>query len=237
MHNVNREVFVGVARSAAKGLGPIARKAAPKFTSGYVRTVLEKAIDGVGPVNPAAETADNKLALKGGDVEAVVQALISLHVKLAGAQGFATNVGGLVTLAVTIPANITGLAVLQCHLVAGIVHLRGYDLDNPRVRNAILTCLLGADTVKDLIGKKRIPSSPMVLATSPVHDPGLDERIASAVTTELISKVGGRRAATIVGRRIPLLGGGVGAAADAMSTYQIGKYVAEEMRDRRRPKR
>ena len=42
------------------------------------------------------------------------------------------------TVAITIPANITGLALIQCRMIAGIAHLRGYDLDDPRVRNAIL---------------------------------------------------------------------------------------------------
>lgn len=224
---------MGVARTVARGITPMARRAAPKFTSGYVRALLERAIDGVGPVRPAAEVAENKLALAGGDVEDAVTALISQHVKLAGAQGFVTNVGGLATLAVTVPANITGVAILQCHLAAGIAHLRGYDLDDPRVRNAILACLLGEDSVKELIVKKKLPSSPMVLATSPVHDPELDDRIASAVTAELVGKIGGRRAATMVGRRIPLLGGGIGAASDAMSTHQIGAYVSSELRDRR----
>lgn len=224
---------MGVTRTVAKGIAPVARKAAPKFTSGYVRMLLERAIDGVGPIKPAAAVAENKLALAGGDVEKAVKALISQHAKLAGAQGFVTNIGGVATLPVAVPANITGVAVVQCHLAAGIVHLRGYDLGDPRVRNAILTCLLGEDSVKDLLRKKKLPSSPMALATSPVHDPELDDRIASAVTSELLSKVGGRRAATMIGRRIPLLGGGVGAAADAMSTHQIGSYVAQEMRDRR----
>ena len=55
--------------------------------------------------------------------------MIEDHVRYAGAQGFATNLGGLVTAAVAIPANITGLALIQCRLVACIAHLRGYDLE------------------------------------------------------------------------------------------------------------
>ena len=77
--------------------------------------------------------------------------MIENHVRYAGAQGFVTNLGGLVTAAVTIPANITGLALIQCRMIAGIAHLRGYDLDDPRVRNAILACMLGEDTVNALV--------------------------------------------------------------------------------------
>ena len=70
--------------------------------------------------------------------------------RYAGAQGFVTNLGGLVTAAVAIPTNVSGLALIECRMVAGIAHLRGYDLDHPNVRDAILLCMLGEDTVGDL---------------------------------------------------------------------------------------
>ena len=121
--------------------------------------------------------------------------MIENHVRYAGAQGFLTNLGGLVTDAVTIPANITGLALIQCRMVAGIAHLRGYDLDDPRVRNAILTCLLGEDSVNTLIKKKKLPAPPMALATAPAHDPDLDRIISAEVASELITRVAGKRLA------------------------------------------
>ena len=74
---------------------------------------------GAGPLPPAAQAADKQLAEQGGDVDRAVHEVIENHVRLAGAQGFATNIGGLVTAAVTIPANIAGLALIQCRLVAG----------------------------------------------------------------------------------------------------------------------
>ncbi len=224
---------MGVGSAAAKGLIPLGRKVAPQLTSAYVREVLERAIDGIGPVKGAAVAADAKLAEVGGDVDQAIGDLIDGHVRLAGVQGFVTNVGGLVTLALSIPANVTGLTLLQCHLVAGIAHLRGYDLRDPRVRNAVLACLLGEDTVRELLKSRRLPSSPMALATSPVHDPELDRSIAAEVTTEMVAKIGGRRAALVVGRRLPVFGGGVGAVTDGWSTYQIGRYARRELRDRR----
>lgn len=224
---------MGVGSAAAKRLIPVGRKLAPELTAAYVREVLERAIDGVGPIPGAAAAADAKLAAVDGDVEAAIDDLIHSHVRMAGVQGFITNVGGLVTLALSIPANVTGLTLLQCHLVAGVAHLRGYELSDPRVRNAVLACLLGEETVRELLEHKRLPSSPMALATSPVHDPELDRRIASEVTTEMVAKVGGRRAALIVGRRLPVLGGGVGAATDGWSTWQIGRYARRELRSRR----
>jgi uncharacterized protein (DUF697 family) len=220
---------MSVRRSLAK---QASLKMAPSIASGYVRTMLDKAIDGVGPLRSAAATADSKLVDAGGDVEAAVASLLRLHVGLAGVQGFVTNLGGVAALAVSIPANVVGVTLVQCHLIAGIAHLRGYDLENPRVRNAILACILGEDAVRDLVRTTSLPSSPMGLATSPVHDPSLDEMISREVTTDLVARTAGRRAVTMVGRRVPLLGGVVGGGSDALTTWQIGQYAARELRDR-----
>ncbi len=211
-----------------------ASKLAPQVASGYVRTVLDQAIDGIGPLRSAAATADSKLVDHNGDVELALRGLVRLHTGLAGVQGFVTNLGGFAAMAVAIPANVVGVTLVQCHLVAGIAHLRGYDLEDPRVRNAILACMLGEDTVRDLVKHKRLPSSPMALATSPVHDPELDATLSREVTSELVARTAGRRAVTLIGRRVPLLGGAVGGSSDAYATWQIGSYAADELKERRR---
>ena len=221
---------MGVRRSVAVTAGA---KLAPAIASGYVRTVLDHAIDGLGPLRSAASSADTKLVDHGGDVEKAIRGLVRMHTSLAGVQGFVTNLGGFSTLAVSVPANVVGVTLVQCHLVAGIAHLRGYDLEDPRVRNAILACMLGEDAVKALVKRHRLPSSPMTLATSPVHDPELDATLSREVTAELVARTAGRRAITLIGRRVPLLGGAVGGSSDALATWHIGQYAADELRDRR----
>ena len=148
---------------------------------------------------------------------------------------FVTNIGGIASAAAAIPANVVGVTLVQCHLVAGIAHLRGWDLDDPRVRNAILACMLGEDAVKDLLKRRTLPSSPMALATSPVHSPELDQMISREVTSELIARTAGKRAVTLVSRRIPLIGGAVGGGTDGWATWQIGQYAAAELKDRNLP--
>ena len=220
---------MGVRSNVAKKAG---MSVAPSMAAGYVRSMLDKAIDGVGPLRSAAASADSRLVDAKGDVEDAVNALVRLHVGLAGVQGFVTNLGGIPAIAVAIPANIVGVTLVQCHLVAGIAHLRGYDIEDARVRNAILACMLGEDEVRDLVRTTSFPSSPMGIATSPMHDPVLDELISREVTTDLIARTVGRRAVTMVGRRVPLLGGVVSGGSDALMTWQIGQYAARELRDR-----
>jgi uncharacterized protein (DUF697 family) len=225
---------MGIGSSLTRGLAPRVTRLAPELSSSFVHNALRRAIEGAGPLPPAAQAADKQLAEQGGDRKRAVHDLIENHVRLAGAQGFATNLGGLVTAAVTIPANIAGIALIQCRLVAGIAHLHGYDLTDQRVRNAVLTCLLGEDAVKSMVRKKKLPSTPMGIATAPTHDPDLDRIVANEVTSELLTKVAGKRLATTVGRRVPVVGGLVGAGTDAYSTWQIGRYADRELLPRTR---
>jgi hypothetical protein len=155
--------------------------------------------------------------------------VIENHVRYAGAQGFLTNLGGLTTMAFAVPTNITGLALVECRMIAGIAHLRGYDLTDPRVKNAVLVCLLGEESVADLVKARKLPAPPMAMATAPAHDPSLDQIISAEVAANLIAKVAGKRLAGTVGRRIPLVGGLVGAGADGYATWRIGRYADREL--------
>ncbi len=212
--------------------GPVAARTMPGLTASFVLQAFDRAVDGVGPLKSASQAADERLHTAGGDVDKAVKSLVDSHVKLAGAQGFVTNLGGLVAMAVMIPANLSGLALLQCHLVAGIAHLRGYDLADPRVRSAVLACLLGEESVQALVKKHKLPSSPMAIATAPHHDPDLARKIAVEVTTDLIGRIAGKRSISVIARRVPVLGGGVGAVADGYNTYEIGVYAAKQLKHR-----
>jgi EcsC protein family len=220
--------------SFGKAVAPHVTDLAPGLTASFVREALKRAIEGVGPLPPAAMAADKQLAEQHGDVDKAIHEVIENHVRFACAQGFITNMGGLVTATVAIPANITGLALLQCRMIAGIAHLRGYDLDDPKIRNAILLCLLGEEDVDSLVKAKKIPAPPMATATAPAQGPEMDRAIAGAVAGAIVARIAGKRLATTVGRRVPFVGGLVGMTADGFLTWQIGRYADRELLPRAR---
>ena len=225
---------MSIGGSLGRALTPHATRLAPDMAHNFVLEALSRAIYGVGPLPGAAHAADKQLQEQGGDVDRAIHEVIENHVRYAGAQGFVTNLGGVVTAAVTIPANIAGLAMLQARMVAGIGHLRGYDLDDPRVRNAVLACMLGEDAVKRLVKKRRLPAPPMAIATAPAHDPQLNKVLAAEVTAELLTRIAGKRVVTNVGRRVPVVGGVFGAGADGFATWKVGRYADRELRPRGR---
>lgn len=221
--------YMSVRTSIGNRLAPKVTQLAPEKTAQVIHQALHRAIVGVGPLDGARSLAEQKLRDHDGDDKAATKAIIELHVRLAGAEGFVTNIGGLATMAVTVPASVSGLALVQCRMVAAVAHVRGYDLDEPRTRNAVLAALLGEDRMLRLIRRKQLPGTPMAIATAPVHDARLDVLVANEVAAELITRVAGKRLATVVGRRVPLVGGMVGAGADGYATWKIGRYADREL--------
>ena len=213
---------MGIAGSIGSTL---AKRVAPSVTGTTVRQILERAIDGIGPVPGAAQSAEHALTEAHGDTDKAIDALISTHIRLAGAQGFLTNLGGLVTMAVTAPANLAAVAVLQCHLAATVLYVRDYDLSDPNVRDAALVCLLDDDSRRALAKDAKTDVSPQALVKGE-HGPQVRTLISRAVVGELIAGIGGKRLAAFAAKRIPVLGGAVGAAGDALSTRRVGRATA-----------
>jgi hypothetical protein len=225
---------MSLAKRVGKNLAPKVTVVAPRVTAGFVQQALDRAIRGVGPLDGAAKAADKERDAQHGDVDKAIKQIIENHVRLAGAQGFLTNIGGLVTMPVAVPANIAGLALIQCRMVAAITHLRGYDLDDKRVRSGILASLLGEERMLAMIRKKKLPGTPMAVATAPVYDDHLSTVMANEVAGEMITRMAGKRIAFTVGRRVPVVGGIIGAGTDGFSTWQIGRYVDREFLPRNR---
>jgi hypothetical protein len=97
----------------------------------------------------------------------------------------------------------------------------------------LIMCLLGGEQIAKKILTGRLPTSPLAVATAPVFDPQLDQQVAEEVLSDLIQRVGGKNLALTITRRLPVLGGGVGAVMDGIATHQIGKYAKGELVVRR----
>ena len=89
------------------------------MTASLVHQALDRAIRGVGPLDGAALAAEKQLDEQKGDVDKGIREVIENNVRMSGAQGFLTNIGGLVTMAVMVPTNVSGLALIQCRMIAG----------------------------------------------------------------------------------------------------------------------
>ena len=202
------------------------------LTSDAFHRLLDLAITGRGKLQGARTIANNQLRQR-HDHEDAIRWLANQHIALASGQGFATNWGGFLLSLVTIPANMAAAAFIQARAVAAIAHLRGYELDDPRVRTAILMVMLGPRGTAALIAAGDLPSSAAAVATAPAFDPHLDSRVSRALLEQSMNHVGGKRLGVFLSKRIPLVGGGVGAVVDGWSTRSIIQHAQEQFRSRR----
>lgn len=205
---------------------------AEQVSDAVFHKILDLAITGKGKLSGAKVVANQHLE-KAGDPEAAVKSVVNHHLALAGGQGFATNWGGFIVALAAIPANMAASSFVTARMVAAIAHLRGYELNDPRVRTAILMCMLGPSASKSLMAAGTLPTTPLGVATAPVFDDKLDGTVAKTLFERAWSSVGGKRLGVTLGKRIPFVGGGVGAAVDAWGAHSVAKHTLEQLPSRR----
>jgi hypothetical protein len=154
-------------------------------------------------INPAIELAESYLK-EGGDINKQVDKLIRSQVVKTSATGFVTGLGGLVTLPISLPADIAGTIYIQTKMIAAIAHMGGCDIRDKKVKTMVLICLVG-DTLKDA-----------------VTEIGVD--IGVNVARKSLSKLPGKMG----GRLLPIVGGIIGGTINGVTTHSIG-LIAKKM--------
>jgi uncharacterized protein (DUF697 family) len=194
-------------------------KAMTALVSG-LRWVYERAIDGVPGLDGAHDLAASYQRQYATDAEAI-DALIRWQIAKAAAAGFLTNIGGLATLPIALPANVISALYIQIRMVAAIAALRGHDLRSDQVRTVVLACLCGTtlvDVVKEAglgIGAGLAQQAVSGLSTEALR------RIRHAGGFEMLRKAVGR-VPLKASRLTPLIGGIVAGALDGALTRTYG---------------
>jgi len=200
------------------------------MATALVERIVDAGIDGIGPMDPASVVADQARG-RHSRVEDAVDDLVRGHAKLAAAGGFVTGLGGIVTLPLALPANIAGFYGIATRMVAGIAHLRGYDLSRPEVRAAVLLTLVGADSKNVLQSSGFSPTGriqDLALGRLPgpavmVLNKGIGFRLMSQAGTKGLSKLG---------RAVPVAGGAISAGADWWMLRKIADSARKEFVER-----
>jgi hypothetical protein len=198
-------------------------KSASELAERFVKELLERGISGVGPFAGAEQVAEEH-ASGAEDVEQAIERLVRTHVRLAAGSGFATSLGGFVTLPVSVPAGVGGLYLIATRMCAAIAHLRGYDVHSEEVRSAIMVCMLGsagAEVLKNAGVQIGTKSTTAALKKLPGR---LLIEINKKVGYRLLTKFGQRDVINLA-KLVPAVGGVVGATVDGVSCRGIAVYA------------
>ncbi|YAL84362.1 EcsC family protein [Dermacoccaceae bacterium W4C1] len=198
-----------------------------KAANTLAERLLRYGFEGKYAFDSARDIADAALKKSGGDREKAVEEIVALHRKLVATSGFVTGLGGLITMPVSLPANVIGFYLLATRMCAAIAHVRGYDIDRPVLRSAVLLTLVGTEA-DAVLNKAGVVSTGKLahLATRQLPPAALMV-VNKAVGFRLIGQVG-PKFFTKLGRAIPLAGGVIGAGLDVLLVNKIASHARSE---------
>lgn len=187
--------------------------------------LYDRAINGIAGLDSAQMLADAYQHTHPNRQDCVNALIRGQNIK-AGASGFITGLGGLMTLPVTIPLNMTSVLFIQIRMIAAIALLGGHNLKDDEVKTCVYLCLCG-NTAKDILKNvgiqlgTRLTRQLLGQASS-----GVVRHINRAVSVKLMAQVGQKGSLNTL-KLIPLVGGLMGGAFDSITTDLIGNMARD----------
>lgn len=173
-------------------------------------TCYTKALDGIPKVSKPVDVLAEEYLQKNKNVQKAAQALINAQQVKSATSGFITSLGGLITLPVAVPANITSVLYVQMRMVAAIAYMGGYDLQSDKVQTFVYACLLG-NSLNDVLKGTGVKFG-QKLATNSI------QKISGETIVKINQKIGmrfitkfGETGVINLGKAVPLVGGLIGA--------------------------
>ena len=185
----------------------------------------DKSLNGVPGIGTAEELAESYLS-ENGSVESAIDELVTWQCKKCGVSGFITGLGGLVTLPVAIPANISSVLYMQLRMVAAIAYMCHEDIHSDKVQTLAYLCLCG-NAMEGVLKNAGVAVGKKILAAQINRIPGtVIKAINRAVGFRLITKFGSKGIINL-GKLVPVIGGAIGGGFDFYTTKAIGKNAKE----------
>jgi hypothetical protein len=172
--------------------------------------------------------------LKRGSADGAIAEIVKDHTALAAGGGFVTSLGGFITMPVALPANLVEFYLLATRMVASIAKVRGYDIDRPEIRSAILLTLVGADA-DDLLKKAGVVASGRLSNLAAQRLPGPILMVVNKAVAFRLLSTAGRSTLARFGKGLPVAGGFVGAGLDVYLIRKIADARATSSPGGRRP--
>ena len=201
----------------------------PKLTEKVILRTLdwayEKALEGPLGLDSARDLARDYQKRDASPLEQV-NSLIRWQNTKAATSGFVTGIGGLITLPVAVPANISSVLFVQVRMIATIAIMGGHDVRDDRVKTLVYACLAGNAAMEFLrqvgieVGQKLTIGAIKTVTRETLV------AINGAVGFRLLTKFG-EKGVINLGKVVPLVAAVVGATFEAVSTNVVGNIARD----------
>lgn len=179
-----------------------------------------KCLHGVPKVSSSVESMANDYLTKYPTKEEACKAMLRNQIAKCTTSGFVTGFGGIITMPVTLPANVGSVLYVQMRMIACVAYMNGYELNSDQTQTFVYACLAGV-AVNELIKQAGIKFG-IKFAN------GLIKKIPGKVLTKINQKVGfrfitkfGTKGIVNLGKMLPGVGAVVGGSLDLVETKII----------------
>ena len=183
-------------------------------------TCYEKCLNGVPHVSPSVEELAKDYLSKYSTKQQACKAMLNNQIIKCTTSGFITGFGGIITLPVTVPANIGSVLYVQMRMIACTAYMAGFELNSDQTQTFVYACLAGV-SVNKLVKQAGIKFG-VKFAN------GLIKKIPGKVLTKINQKVGfrfitkfGSKGIINLGKLVPGVGAGIGGGLDLVETKAI----------------
>ena len=183
-------------------------------------TCYEKCLNGVPYVSPSVEELAKDYLSKYSTKQQACKAMLNNQIIKCTTSGFITGFGGIITLPVTLPANIGSVLYVQMRMIACTAYMAGFELNSDQTQTFVYACLAGV-SVNKLVKQAGIKFG--VKFTN-----GLIKKIPGKVLTKINQKVGfrfitkfGSKGIINLGKLVPGVGAVIGGGLDLVETKAI----------------
>ena len=197
--------------------------------------LYDKALEGIPMVSQSVDEMASDYLSRYDSIEKAAEELINYQIIKCGTSGFITGLGGVITLPVTIPANIGTVLYVQIRMIAALARMGGFDLYSDQVQTMVYACLTG-QAITDIVKQTGIKVGQKITLSAIKNIPGkVLININQKVGFRLVTKFGETGVVNIA-KLVPLAGGVVGGAFDVGSTKIIAAnayyiFIKKEMPD------
>jgi uncharacterized protein (DUF697 family) len=195
-----------------------------------VTFLLDKGLGGFPPLSSAEDLATEYLIDQGyATHDARVDSLVKWETGKNFTTGFITGLGGFMTLPVGVPSALGASWLIQARMAGAIARVYGHDLGEDRVRTMILLSLAG-DVARDAMEGFGVNFSGRLSNRVVRQVPGRAlVEVNKRIGLKLLARAGGRGVAQFP-KAIPVVGGVVGGAFDAVVCRMVGRTAKKLFR-------
>lgn len=178
-------------------------------------------VDGI-PGTPNCNALAEEYLAKYGSTELAAQHLIKNQITKCTTSGFITNIGGIITIPVALPANIVSVLYMQMRMIATLAVMGGYNVTDDEVQTLVYVCLVDTSVV-DLCKKAGVNIAVKATKSLIGKIPGAFlSKLNQLIGFRLITKFGTKGAINL-GQMAPIVGGFVGGGLDFVTTKRIAR--------------